>query len=99
MALLDSLLTKISSIRPKWMPDDKFKHGVLCSIPPFFIGWIGAVYSLGLGTGKEIGDMFNPKSKFCVKDMIANIIGIAIGTLLHYITIRPVFNYTISLFG
>ena len=47
----------------------------------------GAVFSLGVGTGKEYGDHVNPNNKWCWKDMLANFLGILTGLLILYTVI------------
>ena len=45
----------------------------------------GILFGLGLGLGKEIGDMFSPGNKFDITDIVADLLGLAAGALLIYI--------------
>ena len=40
----------------------------------------GVLFGLGLGLGKEFGDMMSPGNKFDFSDLLADLLGLAIGT-------------------
>jgi len=69
---------------------DKFLHAIVSAVatiaiglPLFFIGWssilCGGLFSLGLGLGKEYGDSKAPGNKWDWFDILADVIGIAVG--------------------
>ena len=77
------------------MKSDKLIHFSVCLIASFgmalctslFLGRIasiccGALFSLGLGLGKECGDAFNPSSGWDWLDLLADGLGIALGAAL-----------------
>ena len=51
-----------------------------CSFWPCIAG--GILFGLGLGLGKEIGDLFSPGNKFDITDIGADVLGLAAGTLV-----------------
>ena len=51
-----------------------------CPFWPCMAG--GFLFGLGLGLGKEIGDMMSPGNKFDFSDLLADILGLAAGSLL-----------------
>lgn len=53
-------------------------HLLSCPFWPCVAG--GVMFGLGLGLGKEIGDMISPGNKFDLSDLMADIIGLAAGT-------------------
>ena len=55
-------------------------HLLSCPFWPCIAG--GVLFGLGLGLGKEIGDMFSPGNKFDLSDLVADLIGLGAGTLL-----------------
>ena len=55
-------------------------HLLFCPFWPCIAG--GVLFGLGLGLGKEIGDMFSPGNKFDLSDLVADLIGLGAGTLL-----------------
>lgn len=63
---------------------DRVLHLLLCIPAPLLFGWGGAAFSAGAGLGKEVGDHFNPKSKFDVIDLVFDGIGIVIGLITHH---------------
>lgn len=76
---------------------DKIIHATLCCVATIGMSFItaffgktvslvsGIVFSLGLGLGKECGDFFNPNSKWDWKDLVADIVGTAIGLSLSFL--------------
>ena len=58
-------------------------HLLSCPFWPCIAG--GVMFGLGLGLGKEIGDMFSPGNKFDITDIVADLLGLAAGALLIYI--------------
>ena len=55
-------------------------HLLSCPFWPCIAG--GILFGLGLGLGKEIGDMLSPGNKFDLSDLVADLIGLGAGTLL-----------------
>ena len=55
-------------------------HLLSCPFWPCIAG--GVLFGLGLGLGKEIGDMFSPGNKFDLSDLVADLRGLGAGTLL-----------------
>ena len=49
-----------------------------CPFWPCIAG--GVLFGLGLGLGKEFGDMLSPGNKFDFSDLLADLIGLAVGT-------------------
>lgn len=49
-----------------------------CPFWPCIAG--GVLFGLGLGLGKEFGDMLSPGNKFDITDLGADLIGLAVGT-------------------
>jgi len=49
-----------------------------CPFWPCIAG--GVLFGLGLGLGKEFGDMMSPGNKFDFSDLLADLLGLAIGT-------------------
>ena len=55
-------------------------HLLSCPFWPCIAG--GILFGLGLGLGKEIGDMLSPGNKFDLSDLVADLIWLGAGTLL-----------------
>ena len=81
----------------RWWAQDKGRHLIGSMISTVFIGklsqeawrystgqsrYIGGGITLLLGIGKEINDSRNPDNIFSVKDIVADVAGIAIGIFL-----------------
>ena len=49
-----------------------------CPFWPCIAG--GVLFGLGLGLGKEFGDMLSPGNKFDISDLLADLLGLAAGT-------------------
>lgn len=65
-----------------WLHVDKFLHFSGCFLATLW-SW---EFAAGLGIGKEVGDHFNPNSKFSVLDLVADAFGIVTGLLIkHYL--------------
>lgn len=72
---------------------DKVLHGVVCMFATavtgavlFFMGEAasivaGALFALGLGIGKEVGDHLATGNRWDWRDILADVIGIALGVL------------------
>lgn len=99
ISAIKKLLFAVDKKVPKWMPADKFKHAAICFIPPLVASWYGFFFSAGLALGKELGDHFNPLSKWCWKDLIADAVGMIIGVAINLITLKPLVKYIASLIG
>ena len=65
---------------------DKVQHFVACFIVTltvsFYNDWLAVGLATGLGIGKEVGDYFNPNSKFSIGDLVADGLGIGTGVLI-----------------
>lgn len=59
-------------------------------IPAVVASLFGAVFALGLGIGKEMGDKNNPNSGWSWGDLVADGLGIVVGTTLLAITVVAV---------
>ena len=55
-------------------------HLLSCPFWPCIAG--GVLFGLGLGLGKEIGDMLSPGNKWDWTDILADILGLAAGTIV-----------------
>ena len=73
------------------MGEDKIIHAVVCSLATLVIGacflplgWhcilIGAFFALGLGLGKEYGDSKASGNKWDWLDILADVVGMVIGS-------------------
>ena len=62
----------------KFNGDDKVKHFLVCLV----IAAINPFIALLVAMGKELHDMEQPNNHFCWKDMVANMVGITIGTII-----------------
>ena len=51
-----------------------------CPFWPCIAG--GILFGLGLGLGKEIGDMFSPGNKFDITDIVADLLGLIAGSIV-----------------
>lgn len=51
-----------------------------CPFCPCIAG--GILFGMGLGLGKEIGDLFSQGNKFDITDIGADVLGLAAGTLV-----------------
>ena len=58
-------------------------HLLSCPFWPCIAG--GILFGLGLGLGKEIGDMLSPGNKFDLSDLLADLLGLAVGALFIFI--------------
>jgi len=58
---------------------DKVEHFGASLIATVLFDW---KFAAGLGLGKEVGDHFNPNSKFSVLDLVADALGIGVGLLI-----------------
>ena len=58
-------------------------HLLSCPFWPCIAG--GVMFGLGLGLGKEIGDMLSPGNKFDLSDLVADLLGLAAGALFIFI--------------
>lgn len=79
------------------IPWDKFLHFIVCfgatflmGIATFFLGQLasmfcGGLFALGLGLGKEYGDSKATGNKWDWWDIVADVIGIGVGSLLVFI--------------
>lgn len=73
---------------------DKWLHAIVCFVATVAVGGVmsifgkgislssGILFSCGLGFGKEFGDLLNPNSKWDWMDLIADLVGTAVGTVL-----------------
>jgi uncharacterized protein YfiM (DUF2279 family) len=66
---------------------DKVKHFSICLLFSVF-GWYGVAMAIGLSFGKELGDKYNPLSKWDWWDLLADFAGIICGISLHYLIIN-----------
>ena len=68
---------------------DKVQHFVVCFIVTFSVSfyneWLAVGLATGLGIGKEVGDYFNPNSKFSIGDLVADGLGIGFALLTKFI--------------
>ena len=68
---------------------DKVWHFGACFIVTFLASFysyeLAVGLSIGLGVGKEVGDYFNPNSKFSIGDLIADGLGIGFALLTKFI--------------
>jgi len=64
---------------------DKVLHFSACLIVTlagsFVDLWLGVGLGVGAGLGKEVGDYYNPNSKFSVWDLVADALGIVSGAM------------------
>jgi hypothetical protein len=56
--------------------------------PALIASLFGAVFALGLGMGKEMGDKNNPNSGWSWGDLLADGLGIILGLLINYYATR-----------
>ena len=68
---------------------DKFLH--------FIFSMMGAIlhplFGLGLGLGKEFGDEKSPNNKWDWMDILADVVGVIVGGVVWYFTIRKVMPF------
>lgn len=68
---------------------DKVKHFGACFATTFSVSfyndWLAVGLAVGLGIGKEVGDYFNPNSKFSIGDLVADGLGIGFALLTKFI--------------
>lgn len=80
----------LAHIHPRlaWLgEEDKIKHVVISSalvaglsmLAPL---WVGVAFTMLIGLGKELLDLFYYRSGFCWYDMLANGIGCSLGMML-----------------
>lgn len=62
----------------KFNGKDKAKHFLVCLV----IAAINPFIAILCAMGKELHDTEQPNNHFCWKDMVANAVGIAMGTIL-----------------
>ena len=87
----------ITEISDKWFARDKAEHlavstflsGVSYSVFRDFYynkeetsAYFSAILTFSVGLGKELHDMKAPRGRFSYKDMVADILGIALGILI-----------------
>lgn len=68
----------MSKCNDKFNGNDKAKHFLVCLI----IAAINPFIAILCAMGKELHDMEQPNNHFCWKDMVANAVGIAMGTII-----------------
>lgn len=72
-----------------WKHFDKVKHFVVCFIVTltvsFYNDCLAVGLATGLGLGKEVGDYYNPNSKFSIGDLVADGLGIGFALLTKFI--------------
>lgn len=69
---------------------DKIKHFTYCALGTFFPGIIigptyGVCFGVGLGLGKEYGDMAAMGNIWSWGDILADALGIIVGALLAFL--------------
>jgi uncharacterized protein YfiM (DUF2279 family) len=55
---------------------------------PSLFGLYGAAFALGLGIGKEYGDSRAVGNKWDWLDIVADVLGCAVGYLIHYLIFK-----------
>ena len=71
-----------------WKEKDKMQHCAVC----FLIALLSPQAAMGAALGKEYGDMRARGNHWCWKDVAADAIGIALGTLLHILLFFLIIN-------
>jgi uncharacterized protein YfiM (DUF2279 family) len=61
-----------------WTSKDKALHFGVC----FVLAAINPFIAILAAMGKELYDMDKPNNHFCIKDLVADILGIAVGTII-----------------
>ena len=61
-----------------WTSKDKALHFGVCLV----LAIINPIVAVLAAIGKEIWDMSKPNNHFCAKDLVADAVGIALGTII-----------------
>ena len=66
---------------------DKIQHFIVCLIASVFL----PLFAAGLAIGKEYGDKHATGNHWCWLDLLADFMGIAIGTIPHILILQLLF--------
>lgn len=66
---------------------DKIQHFIVCLIASVF----SPLFAAGLAIGKEFADSRSTGNHWCWLDLLADFIGIAIGTIPHILILQLLF--------
>ena len=90
---------KVKKVEDKWLAWDKAGHFLISGFlagSSYSIYhqsfnndkessiYFASIFSLSIGTGKEISDMKKPKDRFSYKDLIFDVLGISAGLFIAY---------------
>ena len=68
----------MSNCNDTWTGKDKVKHFGAC----LAIADICPIVAVLAAMGKELNDQQQPNNHFCIKDLVADAVGIALGTII-----------------
>lgn len=68
----------MSKCNDSWTSKDKALHFGVC----FVLAIINPIVAVLVAIGKEIWDQHKPNNHFCWKDLVADAVGIAVGTII-----------------
>lgn len=72
----------------KWTGKDKALHFGVCLV----LAVINPIVAVLVAIGKEIWDMEKPDNHFCIKDLVADAVGIAVGSAVHVGIVYLIYN-------
>lgn len=73
----------MNSCNDSWTSKDKALHFGVC----FVLAIINPIVAILVAIGKELYDMRQNSNHFCAKDIVADGIGIVLGSIIHTIII------------
>jgi uncharacterized protein YfiM (DUF2279 family) len=68
----------MSNCNDSWKGKDKALHFGVC----FVLASINPIVAILAAMGKELYDQQQPNNHFCIKDLVADAVGIALGTII-----------------
>lgn len=66
---------------------DKLQHFSICVVASV----LSPTLAIGLSLGKEFGDSVSPVNKWSWSDLLADGVGVVIGTIVHYFIFNQIY--------
>lgn len=66
---------------------DKLQHFSICAVTSV----LSPTLAIGLAIGKECGDSVSPVNKWSWSDLLADGVGVVIGTIVHYFIFNQIY--------